>query len=230
MLNEEQRRKKNPNSSRLPIPATHHRHITTESAVTPTKLDDNKNNNKSRLFSTTCSRMAQEVKNYNKRPIINNKNLSSFYLSPQQKMNLINKRTTTAPTPKKPVVLVTPTLRKSPITLLKQDLEKLRQKVTQCLSLAFLVNFFFSTEKKLDDESLIQRQSIEIARLKKQLTRVVKTEAEKELGFQLKEKSRLNEKLASVTAQIKVKKKGADLKQDCMSFNQWFIFRVLQLM
>lgn len=142
MLNKEQRKKKNPNSSRLPIPATNHRHITTESAVTPTKLDDNKNNNKSRLFSTTCSRMAQEVKNYNKRPIINNKNLSSFYLSPQQKMNLNNKKNTTTAIPKKPVTPITPTLRKSPITLLKQDLEKLRQKVTLCSSIFF---FFFFT-------------------------------------------------------------------------------------
>ncbi|KAG2199494.1 hypothetical protein INT47_009948 [Mucor saturninus] len=197
MLKKEQRRKNhnNPNSSRLPIPApapathaTHRRHITTESAVTPTKLDDNKNNNKSRLFSTTCSRMAQEAKNYNKRPIIQNKNLSSFYLSPQQKMNLKNKRTIPVPS-KKPTTtpatpVVTPTLRKSPLTLLKQDLEKLRQ-------------------KKLDDEALIQKQSKEIARLKKQLTRQVKTEAEKELEFQLQEKSRLNEKLASVTAQAK---------------------------
>lgn len=150
MLKKEQRRKNNnPNSSRLPIPAanaTHHRHITTESAVTPTKLDDNKNNNKSRLFSTTCSRMAQEVKNYNKRPITKTKNLSSFYLPPPQKMNLNNKRTIPAP-PKKPVtpVVVAPTLRKSPITLLKQDLEKLRQKVPPC-SIPFLfytLTFFF---------------------------------------------------------------------------------------
>lgn len=125
MLNREQRGKNN-QISLIPIP---NRHITTDVTVTLTKLDDNKNNNKSRLFSTTCSRRAQEEKNYNKRAIINNKNLSSFYL-PKQKMNI---KTVPAKNNNNNI-----TLRKSPLTQLKQDLERLRQQV-----------FFFSRPQTL---------------------------------------------------------------------------------
>jgi hypothetical protein len=110
--------------SRLPVPTLK------TTTVTPAKLDKKKNNNKSNsLFSTTCSRMAQELKNYNNRkPANSNRRLSSISLS---KMNKPPAKTLTIDK-KKSTPLKNPTTtskRKSPVTQLQEDLESLRQKV-----------------------------------------------------------------------------------------------------
>ncbi|GAA5810254.1 hypothetical protein MFLAVUS_003674 [Mucor flavus] len=70
------------------------------------------------------------------------------------------------------------TLRKSPLTQLKQDLERLRQ-------------------QKIDDESLIQKQTQEIIALKKKLI------GTKELELQLLKKATIETKLALVNKEIK---------------------------
>lgn len=102
------------NKSRIPIPIRHSSNNKMDKAVvTPAKLEQKKNNNKSSLFSTTCSRMAQEARNYNK-PYIksehsNKKPPLSSFTTRSKKMNK--------------------NMRKSPITQLKENLETLRQKV-----------------------------------------------------------------------------------------------------
>ncbi|KAG2229402.1 hypothetical protein INT48_000630 [Thamnidium elegans] len=70
------------------------------------------------------------------------------------------------------------TLRKSPLTQLKQDLERLRQ-------------------QKIDDESLIQKQTQEIIALKKKLI------GTKELELQLLKKATIETKLTLVNKEIK---------------------------
>ncbi|KAI8643402.1 hypothetical protein BD408DRAFT_482046 [Parasitella parasitica] len=129
-----------------------------EVVVTPAKLDKKKNNNNSRkstLFSTTCSRMARQAANYKRpaKPKTNNKPP----LSPiPNKMN-------------RPV-------RKSPITQLKEDLEKLRQ-------------------KKIDDELLLKTQNEEIRKLREQLN------LQAEMKRELLRKETLQSKLKAVVAE-----------------------------
>lgn len=108
----------NNNKSRIPVPISSQQRRNNKemnkAVVTPAKLDQKKNNNKSSLFATTCSRMAQEARNYN-RPYIKSKHsskkppLSSFTTRNNSKMSK--------------------NMRKSPITQLKEDLETWRQKV-----------------------------------------------------------------------------------------------------
>ncbi|KAK4510379.1 uncharacterized protein ATC70_004809 [Mucor velutinosus] len=107
---------RNKNKSRIPMPITsqqRHNKKVNKAVVTPAKLDQKKNNNKSSLFSTTCFRMAQEARNYNK-PYIRSEH--SHKKSPP----LLSSLTTTNKMNKN--------IHKSPITRLKEDLETWRQK------------------------------------------------------------------------------------------------------
>ncbi|CEP19681.1 hypothetical protein [Parasitella parasitica] len=159
----------NNNTSRIPIPialqqsrktkavVSHHEAKTV--VVTPAKLDKKKNNNsrKSTLFSTTCSRMARETANYKKPTKSKSNNKPPLSSIPKNKMN-------------RPV-------RKSPITQLKEDLEKLRQ-------------------KKINDESLLKKQSKEIAKLQEQL------KLHEEIKQELLRKEKLQSKLKAIAAEI----------------------------
>ncbi|KAL9552648.1 hypothetical protein MBANPS3_003653 [Mucor bainieri] len=113
----------NKNKSRIPMPiiTSRQRHNNNnkemnKAVVTPAKLDQKKNNNKSSLFSTTCSRMAQEARNYNK-PYIKSEHS-------RKKLPLPSSFTTTIRNDNK----MNRNMRKSPITQLKEDLDTWRQK------------------------------------------------------------------------------------------------------
>jgi hypothetical protein len=94
--------------------------------VTPAKLEKKKNNNNT-LFATTCSRRAQELKNYNNKP---NSNRLSFTFS-FSKMSRPSSKTLTVDRKGKPtsVGVTTTTKRKSPLVQLQENLESLKQKV-----------------------------------------------------------------------------------------------------
>ncbi|RCI05482.1 hypothetical protein CU098_012770 [Rhizopus stolonifer] len=97
--------------SKLPIPITRRKTATNE-AVTLSKLENENNNKqkrrKSTLFSSTCSRRAQEDKNYNKRLPTNNDHSFSFSIMHHTK---------------KPAI--------GPTILLKENIEQLRNKNIQ---------------------------------------------------------------------------------------------------
>lgn len=127
------------NKSRLPVPTkktavTATNSIMMTTTVTPAKLEKKNNKKSNLLFPTTCSRMAQELENYNnKNPITRNRYLSSTYSF--SKMNKLPTKTLTIDKKRKPTPIknvgatTTMNRRKSPITQLKEDLESLRQKV-----------------------------------------------------------------------------------------------------
>lgn len=147
-------------TTKIPTSTTHRRHSSDKNKVvmvTLTKLVDDK-----KTTSQICSRqhvhhvyVNKPKKNYNKLTIVNNKNPSSLPLFSKNN-KYMNSIAPTTPTTKKSSIPVKssgtkkklttqqkqtsslppvkPTaLRKSPITQLKEDLERLRKQVKSCI-------------------------------------------------------------------------------------------------